>query len=50
MIIKIAAYQYDIKRFNELSFFEHLNVRYDAEAKQLISDAITANYAPSLPF
>ena len=50
MIIKIVAYQDDIKRFSELSFFECLNVKCDAEAKRLISDAITANYAPSLPF
>ena len=44
------AYQDDIKRFSELSFFECLNVRYDAEAKWLISNAITANYTPSLLF
>ena len=50
MTIKIAAYQDDIKRFNELSFFEHLNIRCDAEAKQLISNTITANYALSLLF
>ena len=50
MTIKIALYQDNIKRFTELSFFEHLNIRCDVEAKQLISDAITTNYAPSLPF
>ena len=49
-VIKIVAYQDNIKRFNELSFFEYLNVRCNAEAKRLISDAITANYALSLPF
>ena len=50
MTIKIMVHQDDIKRFSELSFFERLNIRCDVEAKQLISDAITANYAPSLLF
>ena len=50
MAIKIAAHQDNIKRFSKLSFFERLNVRCDVEAKQLISNAITANYTPSLPF
>ena len=50
MTIKIVAHQDDIKRFNELSFFKYLNVRCNAEAKRLISDAITTNYASSLPF
>ena len=49
-MIKIAVYQDDIKKFINLSFLERINICCDEEAKELIRDAIQANYAPSLPF
>ena len=46
-MIKMSTHWDGAKKWNELSFLEHLNT-CDAEAKQLIREAATTTNTPSL--
>ena len=49
-MIKIAGCEDKIKKYHKLSFEEHINMRYDEEAKEFIRDQIESGGRLSLLF